>query len=186
MRRERGLDAGEGRAAIRTEYFVTTGGAEPAGAQPGFGEPVIGGIIIRVAVPVALPRPARDIGELHILRERLAAREAQPPGLVRQSIALNRDLVLIDQISETAHRTDGGAITDDRENIVAADRLRARARAVAPVHRPNAPAVGQIGAEARRLADLQAHGIIGLLVLAKPRRADEALVGEFDPLAAGG
>ena len=78
---------------------------------------------VDLIVFVSTPTPLR--------LERLAAREAQPPGLARQSIALNRDLVLIDQISETAHRTDGGAIADDRENIVAADRLRPRPRAVA-------------------------------------------------------
>ena len=186
MRGERGLDAGERCATIGAQHLIAAGCGQPARGDSRFGKPIVGGIVVRIALPVALPRPAGGVGQLHILGERLGSAETQPPGLARQAKALHRGFVLIDQIGEAAERTDAGAIADEREDVAAADRLRPRARAAPAIHRAHAPAIGQVGAEAPRLAPLQPHRVIGLLVLPEARRTDEALVGELDTLASRG
>ncbi|KIU01391.1 hypothetical protein QU38_01875, partial [Staphylococcus aureus] len=86
--RQRRLHAGPRHARAGAQHFIARGQAQSLGAQVQLAQPIIGGIAIGVAAPIALPRPAGDIAERHMLRERLPAGEAQAPGLARQAEAL--------------------------------------------------------------------------------------------------
>src|SRR5207302_7061311 len=105
------------------------------------------------------------IGQLDGFRQWSAAREASSVGLARQPIALHCRLVLVDKKGETAELADWRWIAGLGENIVAADRLRARAGAVDPPDGAVRPGISEVKLQALGSTIFGADGIEGLLIL---------------------
>ena len=72
-----------------------------ANVEPQLRQPIVGGIIIRVKVPVRLSGVAQQIIDFRVRREVATARKADAIGLAGEPEALDRSLILIDQEGET-------------------------------------------------------------------------------------